>query len=75
MNNPYPEKIQDEASGIIVRNIRHDIWQEGYNTRNDDMYEACLIALGSLVALDNGQGWVKQAMNTIQEALAKAEVK
>ena len=28
--NPYPEKIQDEASGIMVENIKHKAWEEGY---------------------------------------------
>ena len=28
--NPYPEEIQDEASGIMVRNIKHKVWEEGY---------------------------------------------
>jgi len=27
--NPYPEKIVDEASGIEVVSIRHQIWEEG----------------------------------------------
>jgi hypothetical protein len=29
-NNPYPEMITDEGSGIRVPNIAHRIWLEGY---------------------------------------------
>ena len=28
--NPYPEFLTDEASGIKVLDIRHQIWTEGY---------------------------------------------
>ncbi len=28
--NPYPEFLIDEASGIEVPDIRHQIWAEGY---------------------------------------------
>jgi len=30
INNPYPETITDEASGIVVTDLRHRIWEEGY---------------------------------------------
>jgi len=29
MQNPYPEIITDETSGIEVKNQRHIIWDEG----------------------------------------------
>ena len=28
--NPYPETITDDCSGILVPNIAHRIWFEGY---------------------------------------------
>ncbi len=30
MRNPYPERIEDECSGIGVPSDKHRIWQEGY---------------------------------------------
>ena len=32
IKNPYPEFLSDEASGIKVSDIRHQIWLEGYKT-------------------------------------------
>jgi len=34
--NPYPEFLIDEASGIEVPDIRHEIWAEGYKTGKAD---------------------------------------
>jgi len=34
--NPYPEFLTDEASGIKVPSIRHQIWAEGYKTAKED---------------------------------------
>lgn len=31
MSNPYPKILIDEASGVEVLDIRHQLWQEGYN--------------------------------------------
>lgn len=28
--NPYPKELRDEASGVLVPDDRHKIWQEGY---------------------------------------------
>lgn len=30
MNNPYPETITDEATGIQVSNPLHKAWEEGF---------------------------------------------
>ena len=35
-NNPYPELLIDEASGIEVPDIRHKIWTEGYKAGKED---------------------------------------
>ncbi|MBA7679207.1 hypothetical protein ES703_87491 [subsurface metagenome] len=32
IKNPYPEFLIDEASGIKMSDIRHQIWLEGYKT-------------------------------------------
>jgi len=29
--NPYPEHMVDEASGVIFPNEKHRIWQEGFD--------------------------------------------
>lgn len=29
MNNPYPETITDEVSGVVVNNPLHKAWKEG----------------------------------------------
>ena len=29
-NNPYPEFLVDEVSGITVPDMRHQVWEEGY---------------------------------------------
>jgi len=34
--NPYPEFLIDEASGIRVPDIRHQIWAEGYLAGRED---------------------------------------
>jgi len=34
--NPYPEFLTDEASGIEVLDIRHQIWAEGYQAGGKD---------------------------------------
>jgi len=34
--NPYPESLIDEASGIKVLDIRHQIWDEGYQAGKED---------------------------------------
>ena len=34
--NPYPESLIDEASGIEVTDIRHQIWAEGYQAGEED---------------------------------------
>jgi len=44
MNNPYPEFITDEDSGVKVQNEKHRIWQEGYDAclkenRDADYFE------------------------------------
>ena len=31
MKNPYPKEIEDEVSGIKLKDIRHLCWQEGYD--------------------------------------------
>ena len=36
MNNPYPEILVDEVSGVEVPDQRHQIWKEGF----DKGYEA-----------------------------------
>ncbi len=36
MENPYPEFIKDETSGIQVKNEKHILWQEGYEARRMD---------------------------------------
>ncbi len=35
-DNPYPEMITDECSGIQVSNIAHKIWAEGYEVGRRD---------------------------------------
>ena len=30
VRNPYPETMVDEASGVEVSDIRHQVWAEGY---------------------------------------------
>lgn len=39
----------------------------------EDLYEACLTALGVMATLDQNKGWVKEISGVIQKALAKAE--
>jgi len=34
--NPYPELLIDEVSGIEVPDIRHKIWTEGYKAERKD---------------------------------------
>ena len=34
--NPYPKFLIDEASGISVPDIRHQIWAEGYLAGRED---------------------------------------
>ena len=34
--NPYPEFLIDEASGIKVRDVRHQLWAEGYKAAEQD---------------------------------------
>ena len=34
--NPYPEFLIDEVSGIKVLDIRHQIWTEGYQAGKED---------------------------------------
>ena len=34
--NPYPEFLIDEVSGVKVLDIRHQIWAEGYHTGKED---------------------------------------
>jgi len=34
--NPYPEFLIDEASGLRVPDIRHQIWAEGYLAGSED---------------------------------------
>ena len=34
--NPYPDFLIDEASGIKVHNIRHEIWARGYEAGIED---------------------------------------
>jgi hypothetical protein len=34
--NPYPEMITDESSGINVANTAHRIWLEGYRAGRED---------------------------------------
>ena len=34
--NPYPEFLIDEASGIKVRDIRHQIWAGGYQAGREN---------------------------------------
>ncbi len=36
MKNPYPEFINDEASGEVVTNQRWHDWADGFNTAIDD---------------------------------------
>ncbi len=38
----------------------------------EDLYEACLTALGVMATLDQDKGWVKEISDVIQVALAKA---
>jgi len=35
--NPYPEFLTDEASGINVTNIKHQVWAEGCKAGREDM--------------------------------------
>jgi len=28
-NNPYPEKISNDADSTMISNVRHTLWQEG----------------------------------------------
>jgi len=34
--NPYPEFLIDEVSGVEVLDIRHQIWTEGYEAGKED---------------------------------------
>ena len=34
--NPYPEFLIDEVSGVKVLDIRHQIWAEGYQAGKED---------------------------------------
>ena len=37
MINPYPEKIQDEALGVIVTNELHTAFKQGYDARSREL--------------------------------------
>ncbi len=39
-SNPYPEFLIDEASGIQVPDLRHEIWAEGYEAGRKDYPDA-----------------------------------
>ena len=39
-SNPYPEFLIDEASGIQVRDLRHELWAEGYEAGRKDSPDA-----------------------------------
>ncbi|MBU0847029.1 hypothetical protein KKH23_07535 [Patescibacteria group bacterium] len=34
--NPYPETLIDEASGVVVTDIRHEVWEQGYRVGYSD---------------------------------------
>ena len=48
MKNPYPKTINDEDSGVEVKNDDHVIWQQGY----DSCFKDCLKAIESLMDED-----------------------
>lgn len=39
MNNPYPDKLVDEASGIEVSNPQHKAWDEGCKAGQEEEYK------------------------------------
>lgn len=49
MNNPYPEFLVDEASGIQVPDIRHQLWGEGYRAGKEEMLGNIHLALDRAV--------------------------
>ncbi len=56
--NPYPEFLIDEASGIEVPDIRHKIWAEGYEDGNKDrqVIKSVLKARNSMVMVFDEEG-------------------
>lgn len=39
MDNPYPEKLIDESSGIEVSNMQHEVWNEGARAERDRAFK------------------------------------
>jgi len=39
MENPYPEELTDETSGVKFPNPKHRAWQEGYEAGYDTCNE------------------------------------
>ncbi len=83
--NPYPETITDEISGVEVYNQKHDLWQEGYDTREvvtKELYEALKsIQEWLLEPYEIGGGQAEfankqfvKANNLVVKVLAKAEL-
>lgn len=54
--NPYPETIEDECSGVTVWNDKHIAWQEGY-------YAGCIDGAEEMSKLLVGE--VKKATEVI----------
>lgn len=72
MNNPYPETITDESTGLVLDDHRHKFWQEGWEAREVvtiELYEALKAAWNE--DIDTSLAVHQQ----IAKALAEAEGK